>query len=129
MIDGAMKMPEPMTLPTMSVVASSNPSPRTRPCAGAALAAAGAREVVLTTACSFSGGSLGGKAARIGDPAGMSTFLPAQVVAALPLAAALAGHFLDGGGRAAELLDGGREVADAAQAIRRIRLRVLREAD
>ena len=29
MIDGATKMPEPMTLPTMRVVASNRPSPRT----------------------------------------------------------------------------------------------------
>src|SRR4029079_13332260 len=101
MIEGAMKMPEPMTLPTMRVVASSSPSPRTRPSAGAV--PAGARGVVLTTASSFSSGSPVGKAVRIGDPPGMSTFLPAQVVAAGLLAAALAGHLLHRGGGAAEL--------------------------
>src|SRR5512132_1456723 len=98
MIEGAMKMPDPMTLPTISVVASSSPRPRTKPSAGTAVAAAGAREAVLTTASSFSSSSLVGKAARIGDPPGMSTLLPAQVVAALSLALALAGHFLHRGG-------------------------------
>ena len=54
MIDGATKIPDPMTLPTMSIVASRSPRPRTSgtsdftagPCAVVFTACSGAAEVL-----------------------------------------------------------------------------------
>src|SRR5688500_2343245 len=48
MIEGATKMPEPITLPTISVVASSRPRPRTR--AGGGSRGAAARALTRSSA-------------------------------------------------------------------------------
>src|SRR5206468_6140965 len=55
MIEGATKMPEPMTLPTMSVVASSRPRPRTSWAAGGVAAALWAKALEYNPAAPRNG--------------------------------------------------------------------------